>query len=136
MDVFTADVLGQIILNQVGGYVSSFGLKMTVPSVPLAPPKSVFPVAWTVLYILLGIVGGNVESGLESFIYNVQMALNLLWSVLYFGMGMKVLSLFVILGMIGLTVWLARRQMFRPYLIPYLIWLVYASYLSVAELIV
>lgn len=136
MNVFTADVLGQIILNQVGGYVSSYGLNMTVPSVPLAPPKIVFPIAWTILYILLGIVGGNVESGWERFIYNVQLALNFLWSVLYFGMDMKVLSLFVILGMIGLTLLLARKQMLRPYLIPYLIWLAYASYLSIADLVV
>ncbi len=61
---------------------------------PLAPPSWVFPVVWTVLYLLMGISlyivwNTRADSGkkqLAFLLFGIQLFLNLIWSPIFFGL--------------------------------------------------
>lgn len=109
----------------------------------LTPEGWVFSVAWTILYFLLGwalyLVISNDKSRQPKtkayMLFFVQMVLNALWSYVFFGLQMPAAALIVILLLIGFSIWMLRafREFSKgaSYLIwPYLIWLVFATYLN------
>ena len=56
---------------------------------PLSPPGWLFPVVWTILYILMGISYGILKSNSlvdseTNFIYYLQLFVNVLWSIFFF----------------------------------------------------
>ena len=109
---------------------------------PLTPAGWVFAVVWPILYFILGIalyliiVDKTRYSKAKSYgLFAVQMALNALWSYMFFGLNLMGVALIVLLMLIGFTIWLmvAFRQISRPayYLVwPYLLWLAFALYLN------
>ena len=114
-------------------------------SPPLSPPSAVFPVVWTVLYILMGISSAMVYSGCkgESIcaealrIYALQLAVNFFWSIIFFRWGMYLFAFVWLLLLIVLVAVMIKRfwkvEPKAAYLqIPYLIWLLFAAYLNFA----
>lgn len=109
-----------------------------------APPASVFGPVWTVLYVLLGIAawlvwreGGFRGARIALGLFLVQLALNALWSWLFFGWRRGALS-FLDISLLLVSV-LATAIAFwrvRPLagwaLVPYLMWVSYASALNYA----
>lgn len=105
---------------------------------PLAPPAAVFPIAWTVLYTLMGVSAWRVwrKDGRVPDIYWIQLALNVIWTPIFFRFGLywaafAVLAVLeaAILRMIG-----RFRESDRPagnLQIPYALWVVFAGYLNV-----
>ncbi len=108
------------------------------------PPNWVFAPVWTILYIMMGIAAGrvwnkvdsdqqNVKKGMYFFI--IQLALNALWSYLFFGMHNLFLSIIEII-----LLWLMIYETYSQFkkvdrlasklLIPYLVWVSYASILT------
>ena len=59
---------------------------------PLAPPKWLFPVAWTILYIMMGIASyflykADSEEGREALVlYGIQLFFNFWWSIIFFNL--------------------------------------------------
>ena len=108
----------------------------------LSPPGYVFPIVWTVLYTLMGVSLYLVseESGDKKksyIIYIVQLILNSLWTLFYFGLDMKLFSFFLLVGLVisVIIMILEFRKLNKTaaYLqIPYLIWLIFAGYLNLA----
>ena len=112
------------------------------------PPDWAFPVAWTAIYILLGLAlamiihaRGSKLRGPAIAVFAVQMVPNLIWSPLFFGMHQVFWSLVTIGVMFVLA--LATTLLFGRIrtgaawlLVPYLAWLVYAGILTyrIAEL--
>ncbi len=106
------------------------------------PPGWAFGVAWTILYILLGLAlamilhaRGARRRGLAVALFGVQMLLNYSWSPLFFAAHQVTLALAVIAAMIALTlaclVLFARiRKLAALLLLPYLAWLGFATYLN------
>jgi tryptophan-rich sensory protein len=106
------------------------------------PPGWTFGVAWTALYILLGLALALVLAARESprrkaalGLFGAQMLLNFSWSPVFFGMHLIVPALAVILLMlllsIGATFLFARiRQPAAWLMMPYLAWLAFASLLN------
>ena len=111
---------------------------------PLAPPGWLFPVVWTVLYVLMGISAAIIweqreedpavaSSGLSA--YALSLGFNFLWSILFFNCRWLLLSFFWLLGLLAL-IWITvydYRQISRPaaYLqIPYALWVTFAGYLN------
>jgi len=93
-------------------------------------PGWIFPIVWTVLYILMGISSYLVEkeTGNVSRIYVVQLIVNLLWSFIFFNFRAYILSFVWILLLIGLVIVMIKEFLkvnkLAGYLqIPYLIWL-------------
>lgn len=107
----------------------------------IMPPEWAFPVAWTTIYILLGLAlamvinaRGSSLRGPAIVVFAVQMAVNLLWSPVFFGMH-QVSTALIIIGVLVLLV-LVTIVLFgriRPFaavlLLPYLGWLCFAGFL-------
>ena len=112
---------------------------------PLAPPAWLFPIAWVILYILMGISSAtvlicrksdnmkNARAGLEY--YAMSLALNFTWSFIFFR-AEAYLFAFVWLLMLLWTVIKTYKSYkvvspLAAYLqIPYIAWLVFAAYLN------
>ena len=81
---------------------------------PLTPPSMVFPIVWSILYILLGLsaifylMGQKLFPNLAYYIlpYEAQMIYNFAWSVVFFGLQKPKISLIIIFAMISLTAYL------------------------------
>ena len=109
---------------------------------PLTPPSIVFPIVWSILYILLGLsavfylMGQKLLPNLVSYIlpYEAQMLLNFAWSVVFFGLQKPKISLIIIFAMIGLTgylLWISRGKRLAFWtLLPYFLWILFAMYLN------
>lgn len=112
------------------------------------PPDSVFGPVWTVLYILMGFSAGLVWSnGTEDplvrrglALYGLQLLLNVLWSLFFFGLKSPGLAL-IDVTLLLLTIILCIRA-FHPIdrwaaylLVPYLLWVSFASILNAAILV-
>lgn len=108
----------------------------------IMPPSWAFPVAWTILYILLGLAlalilhaRGARGRGLAVTLFLVQLALNLAWSPIFFAAHQVWTAFFVIVAMFvlaALTGWLfARiRKAAGLLMLPYLAWLLFAATLN------
>jgi len=114
----------------------------------LTPAGWVFSVAWTILYLLLGIalflVINNKKTRVDKsnayWLFFGQMILNTLWSYVFFGAHMAALALLVLVMLIVVSIYMARA--FRPiskaayYLVwPYIIWMIFAAYLNTTIMI-
>jgi translocator protein len=106
------------------------------------PPGWVFPVAWTTLYILLGIAvaivlnaRGARRRGLAVALFVAAFAFNIVWSPVFFGMHLMTLGLWVLAGMFATTIptailfWQIRRVA-GLLILPYLVWLCVATALN------
>ena len=111
---------------------------------PLSPPGWLFPVVWTVLFILMGIAsylviisGHPARSKTALTVYGVQLAFNFLWSILFFNWQLYWVALIWLIALWGL-IWLNMVLFYRLskpagyLLIPYLIWVAFAGYLNTA----
>ena len=87
----------------VGGLVSLVISKSidynTLNQPPLAPPSILFPIAWTVIYLLMGISyylfkkEYPEETPITSTVYYVQLAVNALWSLIFFLWKLRLLAI-------------------------------------------
>lgn len=108
---------------------------------PLAPPSIVFPVAWTILYFLMGIsayrvfVSDDVNRRNGLIIYGIQLFVNFAWPFIFFG-AQEFLFAFIWLVLLAAAV---ASMIFVFYKIdgkagllqiPYLAWLIFAGYLN------
>lgn len=108
----------------------------------LTPPGIVFPIAWTTLYILLGLAvamilhaRGARQRGLALGLFAAQFALNLAWTPLFFGAHRITAALIVIAAMlllsIATTVIFARiRKPAAWLMVPYMVWISFAGSLT------
>lgn len=106
----------------------------------LSPPGWLFPVVWTILYILMGIASYMVlTSGKPNHaaltVYGIQLAFNFLWSIIFFNLG-QYLFAFIwleLLWLLILATFILFYKISKPagYLIlPYLLWVTFAGYLN------
>jgi tryptophan-rich sensory protein len=108
----------------------------------LTPPNYVFPIAWTILYGIIGACGWLIwhasafpKLSIIKTLYVTQLILNWSWTPLFFGLHLTGLSL-VVLGTMDILVFslicLAYRKMKAVSLlmIPYLSWILFATYLN------
>ena len=110
---------------------------------PLSPPGWIFPLVWTILYLLMGyasyrvLVSGKDEAAVRQALifYGAQLLLNFLWSILFFGLEWR-LAAFVLLIGLWILIYLTMRkfseldELAGDLLIPYLLWVTFAGYLN------
>ena len=110
---------------------------------PLSPPGWVFPIVWTILYLLMGYASyriltvdapiANIKKALTY--YGIQLALNFLWPIIFFGFGWY-WTAFVLLLVLWTFLYLTMRlfgtidDTAENLLIPYLLWVTFAGYLN------
>jgi translocator protein len=108
----------------------------------LMPPGWLFGVAWTILYILMGLAlaivlhaRGAKGRGPAIVLFLVQLVMNLAWSPLFFRahqVGSALVLILALIVVVAITIWLfARiRRVAGLLLLPYLAWLAFASFLN------
>lgn len=110
---------------------------------PLSPPGWVFPIVWTVLYLLMGEASYRVlmsdadknQKRQALIAYGAQLFLNFLWPLFFFG-GQMYLTAFIILIALWVAIFLTLRMFSKidetagDLLIPYLLWVTFAGYLN------
>ncbi len=104
------------------------------------PPEWVFPAAWSAIYVLMGLAlamiinaRGSTLRGPALVVFAVQMAVNLVWSPVFFGMHQVVAALVIIGALFALaaitTILFGRiRTGAAVLMLPYLAWLAYAGF--------
>ncbi len=111
---------------------------------PLSPPSILFPIVWTVLYVLMGISAAIVytnkdidaaegECGLRT--YGISLAFNFLWSTVFFNLRWFGFAFYWLLALLFLIiktiVCYYKVSRLAAYLqIPYALWVVFAGYLN------
>lgn len=113
---------------------------------PLSPPSWLFPVVWTILYILMAISFARVYIERKNSprmrrnaiaIYTLNLFFNFLWSILFFNCGAYLFS-FIWLLALWIIILIMFLNFFRTdtaagiLLIPYILWVTFAGYLNLA----
>ncbi|HHT0594486.1 TPA: TspO/MBR family protein [Legionella anisa] len=109
---------------------------------PLTPPGFIFSVVWTLLYALLAVVSWILSNYNKEFpkkvtvLFGLQMLMNWVWTLLFFGLHWLMLSALWLIGLSCLNVLLIietkkEHKTIAWLLTPYLFWLIFASYLNV-----
>lgn len=107
----------------------------------LAPPGVLFAIVWTILYILMGISSYLVYTSDSPYkndalrAYIVQLVVNLIWPIIFFIAENYFISLIWIILLLVLIIIMIKAFLkvdkFAAYLqIPYLLWVVFATYLN------
>lgn len=129
-------ILGGIIGIIISGYLDYEILEKPL----LSPPNIVFPIVWTILYVLMGISYGILDDKLLvdsdiNKIYYTQLIVNLLWSIFFFVFKWRLFSfiwiiLLIILVILMIIKFYSKNRISGLLQIPYLIWILFASYLN------
>lgn len=113
----------------------------TLDKPPLSPPAFVFPIVWTLLYVLMGISSYLIYESDDPHktkalrLYSVQLIFNFFWSIIFFRFSLHFLAFLWLLALIVLIVLMIyhfyRISPAAAYLqIPYLLWCLFAVYLN------
>ncbi len=110
---------------------------------PLSPPGWLFPVVWTLLYLLMGVASYLVLTSAQPkksidralWLYGVQLGVNFLWPILFFNLSWYLFSFLwlVLLWVLIVTAALRFCQLSRTagyLMLPYLAWVTFAGYLN------
>ena len=110
---------------------------------PLTPADWVFPVAWGILYVLMGVASYLVYTANATpqmrysalIAYGVTLVFNFVWPLLFFRLGMRLVAfvwLLLLLGLVALTasIFGRVRKSAGLLLLPYLLWTAFAGYLN------
>lgn len=111
---------------------------------PLSPPTWVFPVMWTILYLMLGAASylvwvsgaSNARRDRALTVYGLGLAVNFLWPIVFFTMrfyltAFVLLLLLWILAVVTALLFSCIEEKAGKLLIPYIVWLSFAAYLNV-----
>ena len=133
IDILIPVAIGGIVGFIINPYIDYNSLVQP----PLSPPSIVFPIVWTILYVLMGISYYLLKnsSKKEKIIYFVQLGVNALWSLFFF-IGKFYLFSFIwivlldvlVIFMIGIFYHNNKASAYLQ--IPYLIWILFATYLN------
>jgi len=111
---------------------------------PLSPPGWVFPVVWTILYLLMGYASYRVvtaeapreEKRRALLFYGAQLLVNFLWSPIFFRLELR-LTAFFVLVILWVLVYITMRLFSKidersaDLLLPYILWVTVAGYLNI-----
>lgn len=106
----------------------------------LAPPSWLFPVVWTILYILMGIASYLVfiskkPNKTALTVYGIQLIFNFFWSIIFFNLELYLFAFIwlVLLWLLIFKTTILFYQISKPagyLMIPYLLWVTFAGYLN------
>lgn len=142
-------LIASILISQAAGIIGSL---FTIQSIPtwystlnkpsFSPPNYLFGPVWITLYFMIGISFFLVWRSSDSFnikipaiMFSIQMALNALWSIIFFGMRNPMLAFFEII-LLWIFIILCVMTFYSVsrtaswLLVPYLLWVSFASVLN------
>ena len=140
ISVVGAELVGALSALISGGNFGTFYSSLEKP--PLSPPAWLFPVAWAIIYALMGVSvyiicmsdSGDKDKALK--LYGSQLLVNFLWSPMFFGLkslGGGVVVIAALTALVSAMIWefLKIRRKAAILNFPYLLWCIYAAYLTV-----
>lgn len=138
-------VAGCLAVAGIGGAVTALTVNdwyQTLVKPPFNPPDGVFAPVWTTLYVMMGVAAWRVwrrrgasTRGRALLFFGVQLGLNLLWSILFFGLtavGAAFVEIVVLIAaIVATTVAFARIDRAAAWLmVPYAAWVTFAVVLN------
>ncbi len=134
------------LLGIIGGWFTSLSVRtwyIQIQKPAITPPSWVFAVVWPLLYFMMGFSFYLIwkkeknTSGLKTaaIVFFMQMAVNLMWSILFFGFrsiigGFIDIILLVILVVLTIIRFYRLSVTAAMLLLPYLLWLCFALVLN------
>ncbi len=141
--IYAKSILIPVIVGGIVGLIISSSIDYNSLQKPfLAPPSILFPIVWTILYILMGVSYGILDSkslvnSEINFIYYLQLFVNALWPIIFFTFEWRLFAfiwlLILIILIIAMMIKFYNKDKIAGLLqIPYLLWSVFASYLNLS----
>lgn len=141
---YAVSILLTLAVGGLSGFLTSLGMDsfdaLTKP--PLTPPSFLFPIVWTVLFILMGVGAARIfmieptaARNRALILYVVQLAVNFLWSIIFFNLQAYGFAFFwlILLWVLILSMIYLFCKVDKPAAllqIPYAIWVTFAGYLN------
>ena len=136
-----------LLVGASGSLVTATSVRDWYPQIAKpswTPPDAAFGPVWTALYILMGVAawlvwreGRGIERRRALLIFAIQLVLNSLWSYLFFGMkspgwaAVEIVLLWIAI-VATIAVFGKIRRLAAVLLVPYLLWVSYATALNIA----
>ena len=144
--IFIVNIAAALLVGALSAFASgNMDVFDSVPKPPLTPPAALFPVVWTILFILMGTGISLVLTSAskpaqkkESLkLYIAQLIFNFFWSILFFNLRLFGVAFFWLLALWVLIVLMTfsfkKSSKTAAYLqIPYILWVTFAGYLNLS----
>lgn len=139
--IYIKSIIIPVAVGIIVGLVTSNANDYDVLQKPfLSPPGIVFPIVWTILYILMGVSYGILKDNdlideETNKIYYAQLAVNALWSIFFFVLKWRLFSLiWIVILAILVTIMIKnfydKNKIAGLLQVPYLVWILFATYLN------
>ena len=134
-----------LFIGAFSSYLSmdTFAIYLNLNKPPLSPPGSIFPIVWTILYILMGIasfliINKKLDHKITTkimLVYALSLLVNFMWSIIFFRYNAYLFAFvwLIILWLLILTLIIMYFKYSKPaalLLVPYLFWVTFAGYLN------
>ncbi len=141
--IYIKSIAIPLIIGGIVGLIISSSIDYNSLEKPfLAPPSIAFPIVWTILYVLMGVSYGILKSKKLTnkeidLIYYIQLGVNSLWSIFFFLVKWRLFAfIWIIILAILISVMILKfynkNKVSGLLQIPYLLWVLFASYLNIA----
>ena len=141
--IYFKTILIPVLIGGIVGILISGSMDYNYLEKPfLSPPSILFPIVWTILYILMGILYGILKEKKlidpeTKLIYYLQLFVNAMWSIIFFILKWRFFAflwiiLLDILVIIMINKFYNKDKLAGLLQIPYLIWILFATYLNLA----
>lgn len=140
LPLLVGGIAGTVTVSEIGSWYAGLNKPF------FNPPSWLFGPVWTTLYLLMGYASYRIAMLPASVLrkkaligYGIQLLWNFLWSLLFFGAHSPAWALIDIVAL-DITLWLCMRQFYRLdrtagwLLVPYIMWVSFASVLNAAIL--
>lgn len=139
--IYAKSILIPVIIGGVIGLIISSSIDYnSLQKPPLSPTSILFPIVWTILYVLMGISYGILDSKslIEpkiNSIYYLQLFVNATWSLIFFTLKWRLFAfiwiiILDILVVVMIIDFFKKNKSAGLLQIPYLLWIIFASYLN------
>lgn len=132
-------------VGALSGFLSRDGMELyeaLAVKPPLSPPAVLFPIVWSILYVLMGVGGARIyltqpvpQRSKALNLFAAQLAVNFFWSLIFFNLQAFDFALLWLLLLWGLVAWMiltfSKLDKWAALLqLPYLLWLTFAAWLN------
>lgn len=141
--LYAKSILIPVIIGGIVGLIISKSIDYNELQKPfLSPPSILFPIMWTILYILMGtsyalLKEKSLTDNKIKTIYHLQLFVNAMWSIFFFTLKWRLFAfiwilILDILVIIMIIEFYKKNKLAGLLQIPYLIWIIFASYLNLS----
>ena len=140
---YVKSILIPVVIGGIVGFIISGSMDYhSLQKQFLAPQSIVFPIVWTILYVLMGVSYGILASNKQvddeiNIVYYAQLFFNALWPIAFFVFKWRLFAFIWILGLVALIAAMVykfynKNKTAGLLQIPYLLWSAFATYLNLA----